>query len=82
MNDEFDLPVDYKGQKHIFKAALFVYGYTHKFKVNINGQEILFEPDEERNYRAVLNYSELDKSKNIDVEILKSIAATLEQLVK
>ena len=49
MDQEFDLPVEYKGQEHIFKANLAVYGFTHKFHVNVNGQDIIFEPDEERN---------------------------------
>jgi len=35
-------------------AKLIVTGYTHKFGVDVNGQNIIFEPDEERNYRAVI----------------------------
>jgi len=28
---------------------------------------IVFEPDEERNYRAVLNFTEIDNNRDIDV---------------
>lgn len=31
----------------MFNAKLIVKGYTHKFSVDVNGQEIIFEPDEE-----------------------------------
>ena len=53
-----------------------MFGFTHKFRVDVNGQVILFEPDEERNYRAVIDYADIDKNKNIDVGLLKEIVAT------
>ena len=31
-----------------------ILGYTLKISVDVNGTEVLFEPDEERNYRAVM----------------------------
>jgi len=55
MEEEFELPINYKGQQLMLKASLQITGYTHKFNVDINGQIIVFEPDEERNYRAVIN---------------------------
>ena len=67
MDEQFELPVEYKGQQHIFKATLLVYGLSHKFSVDVNGQVIVFEPDEERNYRAVLNFTEIDNNRDIDV---------------
>ncbi len=48
-------------------------GYTHKFQVQVNGQDLLFEPDEERNYRAFVDPEQVENS-NIDVELLKAIA--------
>jgi hypothetical protein len=81
MDKEFDLPVDHKGERLMLKVSLLITGYTHKFYVDVNGQMVMFEPDEERNYRAVLNYDEIETKKKIDVELLKTIAA-IEQLVK
>ena len=52
MDEQFELPVEYKGEQLLFKASLIVTGYTHKFNVDVNGQMVIFEPDEERNYRA------------------------------
>jgi len=34
MDDEFELPAEYKGPS-IFKASLPVFGFTHKFKVDV-----------------------------------------------
>jgi len=82
MGEQFELPVDYKGEQHLFEAELIVYGYTHKFHVDVNDQTIIFEPDEERNYRAILNYNEIDTNKNIDIELLKKISLALEEIVK
>ncbi len=53
-------------------------GYTHKFKVLVNGEEVLFEPDEEGNYRAVLStLPEEKKARNIDTALLQVIADTI-----
>jgi CRISPR/Cas system-associated exonuclease Cas4 (RecB family) len=67
MDEEFELPVEYKGHQYLFKSTLLVFGFTHKFRVDVNGQMILFEPDEERNYRAVINHTDNEKTENIDV---------------
>ena len=82
MEEEFELPVKYKGEELMFNAKLIVTGYTHKFSVDVNGQIIIFEPDEERNYRAVINYSDLEKRKNVDIELLKEITKAIESIVQ
>ncbi len=82
MNEFFELPLEYNGEQRMFKASLLVTGYTHKFSVDINGQEVKFEPDEERNYRAVINYEEISNNSNIDKELLKHIAEVIQELVK
>jgi len=80
MAEQFEFPVEYKGEKRFFKATLNVYGYTHKFQVDVNGETINFEPDEERNYRAVIGYEDLESNKNIDVDLLKEIAKSIEEI--
>ena len=82
MDEEFELPVGYKGKQMLLKASLLIVGYTHKFIVDVNGQDIIFEPDEERNQRAVLSYDDMDSNKNIDVELLRTISKTIEELIK
>ena len=55
----------------MINASLLVTGYTHKFIVKTFGQEIIFEPDEETNYRAVIPYQEVGKNKTLDPGLLK-----------
>ena len=55
-DQQFELSVEYKGDQLLLKASLIVTGYTHKFMVELDRQTIVFEPDEERNYRAVIPF--------------------------
>lgn len=81
MAEAFTLSVLYKGEQKIFDAELRVMGYTHKIAININDVELLFEPDEERNYRAFLSEADINK-KQIDIQLIKLIAAELEANLK
>lgn len=48
MNEPFALPVTYQGSKILFPAQLKQVGYTHRFVVDVYGQDVYFEPDEEQ----------------------------------
>jgi len=82
MRDSFDIPVTYENKNLAFTATLLQFGYSHKFAVNVNGVQVFFEPDEERNYRALLDPAELEKNKGIDAGLLKAISMAIESLVK
>lgn len=83
MDDSFDIPVFYQGKEVSFQAKLFTFGYTHKIEVSVYGHQVLFEPDEEKNYRAVLTYSgRFENNKQIDVELLKAISQAIESILK
>jgi hypothetical protein len=82
IDEQFELPVEFKGEQVLLKASLIVTGYTHKFSVNINGQTVIFEPDEERNYLARLDYNNLNDGKNLDLELIREITIVIEELVK
>jgi len=81
MGEFFTLTVICKGEERPFDSELRVMGYTHKIAVNIDGTEVLFEPDEERNYRAVISDADINKNR-IDIELIKLIAAELEANLK
>ncbi len=78
MEEQFELPMEYKGKQLMLNASLLVTGYTHKFNVDVNGQNIIFEPDDEGSYRAIIPYDDLDKNKSVDIELLKEIAKVIE----
>ncbi len=50
-NEEpFELPVIFKGGELMLPAKLVQMGYTYKIFVTVNEQEIIFEPDEEKEF--------------------------------
>jgi hypothetical protein len=55
-------------------------GYTHKIKVTVENIPIFFEPDEERNYRAMVDHTDRDKAGHLDKELLQAISETLHGL--
>src|SRR5215210_9211350 len=81
MEDTFDIPVTYKGKDLTFPSTLLVFGYTYKISVEVNGTEVLYEPDEERNYRAVIDPEKMEGMKRIDKELLKAIAGAINQFL-
>lgn len=80
MMDIFELPVEYNGEKILFPAELMPMGFTHKIKVTVYGIEILFEPDEERHYRATILYAEIQKHDDLNKPLLEQICITLDNL--
>ena len=55
MDDDHEVPVTYKNQELIFYANFIQFGYSYKFEVDVNGVIAFFEPDEERNLRAIID---------------------------
>ena len=79
--DEFELPLTYKGHEILFNSSLQVTGYTHRFIVDVYGLSVVFEPDEDRNYRAVISNEDLIDSKNIDRELLRLISEKITEII-
>ena len=82
MNDSFEIPVTYKSQQLLFPASLIPTGYTYKIQVEVFGKLISFEPDEERNFRAVISMDDLQDVSKIDKDLLRLIAEAIESIVK
>lgn len=77
MAEKFSLQIHYKNKDLELPAELRVTGYTHKIAVSIGDVEVIFEPDEERNYRAVLPDA-ANTNINIEPQLLETIARELE----
>ncbi len=80
MDEAFAITGSVQGKEYSFDARLVMIGYTHKFIVLINGLEVVYETDEERQYRAVLNESDQGKVKDCDVELIKAVANKIESI--
>jgi hypothetical protein len=80
MDESFDLPVNYNGNELLFPSRLQQTGYTHRIVVDVYGQEVFFEPDEERNYRAIVDPETLNK--DLSAGLLKAIAEGIEAVLR
>ena len=78
--NEFDLPILIDGSEIVVKITLMPYGYTHRFILFIGDTEIIYEPDEERNYRVMVNATESHKLTDKDRTLIHLVAAQLQQL--
>ena len=82
MDEQFDIPVIYKGEELLFKGELLAYTYSYKIQVEVEENLVLFEPDDERNLRAIINPENFNEGKKIDVELLKCIGKAIEEILK
>ena len=82
MEESFKLPVTYKNKELEFEAKLLAFGYVHKFHIDIDGVEVLFEPDEESNYRAILDEEALAKQLKPNIELVQLVGNKIAELFK
>lgn len=80
--DEFELALTYTGKDLTFLVQLLNYGTSYKLQVEIEGTKVFFEPDEERNWRAVLSYEDVQGNKKLNPELLKAIAEKLDAILQ
>jgi hypothetical protein len=82
MVEDFKIPVLYNNQRLNFPAQLLRYAYSYKIEVDVEGTLVYFEPDEERNWRAMVGQEEVSVNQNLSRELLKAIASSIEEIVK
>ncbi|SEI37529.1 hypothetical protein SAMN04487995_0144 [Dyadobacter koreensis] len=80
MDNTFELDVDFNGETFEFPGQLIISGYVHKIELDINGAKVLFEPDEERKYRALLSMQDLTDNQ-IEMGLIKAIVLRLDSLL-
>ena len=77
MDDLFKIDIVYQGDVVEFEVRLVSAGYLHKFYVTVCKEEVIFEPDEERNYRAIVIEDSIKDLTDKDNEIIRLIAEKL-----
>lgn len=77
MDNSFELPIHYNGKDYLFPGSLITYGYSYKIAMQVFDTIIHFEPDEEGNYRAIINPEDLKENAAITKNLLQLIAETL-----
>jgi hypothetical protein len=78
MPESFELPVQFRDKTVLLPAELKKWGYVHRIVVTLEEQAIVFEPDEEGSYRALI----ADGEKLPDLEMIKAIAESIESALK
>ena len=78
--DELKLPLVYNGEELELPLKMYGYGFTFRIEVLIGNTAVIFEPDEEGCYRALVNTGDLEKNKIISENFLQAIADSLEKL--
>jgi len=79
MHDIFEIPIKFKGKEFTYTAEVFRYGYVHRIQVDVEGQIIFLENDEEGNYRAIIDGV---NNKAIDKELIQAIVTSIETILK
>jgi len=82
MDEDFQIPVSYKGEELLFPARLLSFGYTHKIEVDVYSTLVHFERDEEGEWRALMAPEEGEAIKHADVELLEAIMLSIESILK
>lgn len=77
-----ELPLTFKGKELLFPVHLLQYGSSYKLQVEIEDTTVFFEPDEERNWRAVLSYEDMQANKKLNAELLKAIAEKIDTILQ
>jgi len=80
MEDSFVIDVAIGGKEYNVEVRLISTGYMHRFIAMINDTEVIYEPDEERNYRAIVNEAAISKLRDADKELIKAVAERLREL--
>jgi len=80
MNEPFYITVSYKGKEIDFPAQLEMFGYTYRFRVTVESQEVFIEKDEEGDYRAILQAGS-SFNNAIDPALLKAIISSLKTIL-
>lgn len=78
MADNFNLPIEFNRKETAYPVQIMRYGHTHKVHVMVDNVLVVFEPDEERNYRATVDPT---ASPNINRALLEEISVALQFLL-
>lgn len=82
MSEHFDISLVYQGKECIFDAVLLTTAYSYRIKVRVEQLDIFYEPDEEQNFRAIVNYEDSGNTKLPAKALLEEISNALILLFK
>ena len=78
--DELVLPITYAGEDIELPLRMYAYGYTFRIEILIGETTVIFEPDEEGNYRALVDATQIKTNNTLSRGLLQAISDALEKL--
>lgn len=78
MNDTVELCVEHHGETKCFEAVFSQFGFSYRITIDVRNNPVIFEPDEERNWRARVENGAADKE---TLELIPLLAAQLHELL-
>ena len=79
---DFELPVIFNNKELLLPGKFLDYGYSSKIEIDVDGTRLIFEPDEERNWRAVISYEDVQANKKINKDLVEAITVAIENIIK
>lgn len=76
--DSPELEIEYKGQHYNLPVSVHPYGYSYRIHVLYQGMDLVFEPDEEQQFRAI-KLPEHDEALQPDMTFLSLLASALHE---
>lgn len=79
MDTNFTISVEHDGQQREYQAKFIRIGYIHQFHVDVEGNSLIIEFDEERDYR-VINSNPAKTDLSLPQELLLAIVRKISAL--
>lgn len=77
--DAFTISFEHKGIQHQLEAKFMRVGYVHQFHINFENRTLIFEFDEEREYR-IIDADSSSTLHSLDKELLAAMANAISAL--
>jgi hypothetical protein len=77
--EHFVIEIEHKGKPVAYEANLQITGFTHRILIFVEEVEVIFERDDQNEYRAIVAPTHMDK---VNVKLLAAIAAQLDEAFK
>lgn len=77
MNETITLPVEYKGGTIELPLTIVPLGYTYQLHVELTGKKLIFEKDDDGEYRVIDASGSASKE---DRELVQAVLQTLQAL--
>ncbi|RYY46957.1 MAG: hypothetical protein EOO06_13350 [Chitinophagaceae bacterium] len=82
LDNSFEITFHYKGKPHSVEAVFITTAFSYRIDVDLFGSTVSYEPDEERNFRAVLQQEEGKAGDPPDRGLVVIIGDKLEEMFR